>query len=232
MLDRLECPFEIKLAPSESGGAMTFSGYGSVFGNVDSYGDVIVKGAFDKTIKDAKASKQWPAMLMQHGGWGIGADDMNPIGIWTELKEDDTGLFVEGKLADTARGREMHTLMKMEPRAAINGLSIGYIPVRFKARASPDEPRRTLEEVKLLEISPVTFPANPKARVKDVKAIEDFSTLADAERFLRDACGLSRSAAVAFVSRIVGLRQSDSEGLSALAAAIERRGASLKTHPR
>jgi HK97 family phage prohead protease len=226
-MDRFDCAFEIKLAGAEVVG-MTFSGYGSVFGNVDSYGDVIVKGAFEKSIKEAKASKLWPSMLLQHGGWGIGAEDMNPIGIWTEMKEDDTGLWLEGELADTTRGREMHTLMKMKPRPAINGLSIGYIPVRFKARAAPDEPRRTLEEVKLMEISPVTFPANPKARVKDVKNIEQFSTLADAERFLRDACGLSRGEAVTFVSRIKGLTQSDSDpGLAAVAEALSRRGASL-----
>lgn len=224
-MDRFDCGFEIKLAGAEAGGAMTFTGYGAVFGNTDSYGDVIVQGAFKKTIKESKSTKQWPAMLLQHGGWGLGADDMTPIGIWTELVEDDTGLYVAGKLADTPRGREIHTLMKMDPRPAINGLSIGYLPIRWKNRANPDEPRRTLEEVKLLEISPVTFPANPKARIKDVKTIEQFSNLADAERFLRDACGLSRREAVAFVSRIKGLGQSESDGgLTELRSALQRRG--------
>lgn len=215
-MDRLECGFEIKLAGSEPG-LMTFNGYGAVFDNVDSYGDVIAKGAFQETIQQAKTSKQWPAMLLQHGGWGMGAEDMTPIGIWTDLKEDDVGLWVEGKLADTPRGREIHTLLKMDPRPAITGLSIGYIPVKWKARSAPDEPRRTLEQIKLMEISPVTFPANPKARIKDVKSIEQFLTLADAERFLRDACGLSRQEAVTFVSRIKRLSQSDSERLSASA---------------
>lgn len=230
-MDRFDCAFELKLAPADTD-TMTFTGYGAVFGNVDSYGDVIAKGAFANTIKQAKASNLWPAMLLQHGGWGVSADDMTPIGIWTELTEDDTGLLVEGTLADTPRGREMHTLMKMKPRAAINGLSIGYIPVRFKSRSSPEEPRRTLEEVKLMEISPVTFPANSKARVKDVKQIEKFSTLSEAETYLRDVAGFSQRQAVAFVSRIKGLGQSDSEGLAAIANALTRRGASLKLNTR
>jgi len=228
-MDRLECAFEVKLAGADSG-AMTFSGYGAVFGNVDNYGDVIVKGAFAESIKESKSSKQWPVMLLQHGGWGMGADDMTPIGIWTEMKEDDTGLFVEGKLADTPRGREIHTLMKMDPRPAINGLSIGYIPVKWKARANPDEPRRTLEQVKLMEISPVTFPANPKARVKDVKSIEQFSTLSEAESYLRDVAGFSQRQAVAYVSRIKRLSQSDSEGLEELRTLLEKRGQSIPKH--
>ena len=66
-------------------------------------------------------------MLMQHGGMGVGADDMTPIGVGTELAEDSVGLRVAGKLADTPRGREAYALLKMEPRPAITGLSIGYV---------------------------------------------------------------------------------------------------------
>jgi HK97 family phage prohead protease len=222
-IDRIECPFEIKLAGAESD-QMTFSGYGAVFGNIDSYGDVIQKGAFKETIKQAKASKQWPAMLMQHGGWGMSADDMNPIGIWTEMNEDDVGLFVEGKLADTPRGREMHTLMKMSPRPAINGLSIGYFAKEFTLGTKPEEPRRTIKRIELVEISPVTFPANGKARVKDVKSIEEFQSLAEAESYLRDVAGFSQRQAVAFVSRIKRLGQSDSDGLTELRDALLQRG--------
>jgi HK97 family phage prohead protease len=192
-MERFDCRLiELKLAAGADA-EMAFSGYGAVFGNVDSYGDVIAKGAFAETIREAKSSDQWPSMLLQHGGWGISADDMTPIGVWTSMKEDDIGLALEGKLAPTPRGVEMYTLMKMAPRPAINGLSIGYVPIKWKMRSTPEEPRRTLEQVKLMEISPVTFPANGKARVRDVKSGE-FSER-EFERLLMQDAGFSRSEA-------------------------------------
>lgn len=209
MIERMAVAFsEVKFAPADAD-EMTFTGYGAVFGNVDSYGDVIQKGAFAKSIHDARTSGLWPAMLEQHGGFGMTASDLTPIGVWTDLEEDNVGLRVSGKLAPTVRGKEMHALMKMAPRPAINGLSIGYVPIKWKMRSSPEEPRRTLEEVSLKEISPVTFPANGKARVSSVKSIEDIAGLADAERILRDM-GMSKSEATAFVSQVKLLGRSDS----------------------
>jgi len=110
-------------------------------------------------------------MLMQHGGMGVGADDLAPIGVWTELAEDSVGLRVAGKLADTTRGREAYALLKMEPRPAITGLSIGYVTKVSERGTRPDEPRRYLKKLDLLEISLVTFLANPRARVESVKGI-------------------------------------------------------------
>lgn len=188
---------ELKLAQDETDQAMTFSGYGAVFGNVDAYGDVILKGAFRDTLREAKKSGNWPAMLMQHGGWGMAADDMTPVGIWTDMEEDDTGLKVSGKLADTARGREVYGLLKMTPRPAITGMSIGYIAKEFVVGTKPDEPRRTLKKIELMEVSLVTFPANGKARVQSVKS---GLTIRDAERSLRDA-GFSRSEAKAILAQ-------------------------------
>lgn len=215
-LDRMECGLiELKFdATNEK--EMVFEGYGAVFGNIDSYGDVIAKGAFKETIREAKATGQWPAMLSQHGGMGLSADDMTPIGIWTDMEEDDKGLFMKGKLAPTARGTEMYTLMKMQPRPAISGLSIGYIPIKWKMRSTPDEPRRTLEQVKLIETSPVTFPANPKARVQSAKNITGIRL---AEKALRDA-GFSASEAKAIVARgfTSQSHQRDVGGLGDLAA--------------
>lgn len=192
---------EIKLASSDTQD-MTFSGYGAVFGNIDSYGDVIQPGAFADTLAAAQKSGTWPAMLLQHGGYGFSAEDMTPIGIWTSLSEDGIGLKVEGKFADTARGREAYALLKMQPRPAIDGLSIGYIPKEWAQRSKPEEPRRTLKKVDLLEVSLVTFPANGKARVSSVKSAEEICTLRDAEAYLRDAGGFSKSEAVALVARI------------------------------
>lgn len=177
--------------------AMKFSGYGAVFGNVDSYGDVLAAGCFAETLREAKGSGIWPAMLLQHGGgmFGGSAEDMTPIGIWTSMEEDDKGLVCEGMLADIPRARDLYTLMKMQPRSAINGLSIGYTPVEWSVRTKPEEPRRTLKKVKLWEVSPVTFPANPKARVTDVKS----AAPSEIEKILRDA-GLSRAEAKAFMA--------------------------------
>lgn len=219
-MDRFNCGLvEVKLAQNEDTKEMTFSGYGAVFGNVDSYGDVIKKGAFKETIANAKKTNQWPVMLMQHGGWGVSADDMVPIGIYTEMSEDDHGLKLDGKLADTTRGREAYTLLKMQPRPAFNGMSIGYIPKKWSARTKPDEPRRTLEAVELLEISLVTFPANPKARIKDVKSE---LSIRDAERALRDV-GFSQNEAKAIIADgFKSMPQRDVENIDEIVALIRK----------
>lgn len=189
---------EIKFAEGDGVHAMEFSGYGAFFNNVDAYGDLIVPGAFADTIAEARKSGIWPAMLSQHGGWGMTSEDLTPIGVWTDMSEDGAGLRMTGVLADTQRGREMHTLMKMKPRPAIDGLSIGYIAKESSPRSKPEEPRRTLKKIHLIETSPVTFPANGKARVTDVKS-QGF-TERMFEQTLRERLGLSRSEAEA-VSR-------------------------------
>ena len=197
---RAEFPLrEIKFAGDEGVEGRTFTGYGAVFGNLDSYGDVIEKGAFKKTIREAKRTGNWPAMLMQHGGWAMSADDLTPVGIYTELDEDDNGLLVTGVIADTQRGNEALGLMKMKPRPALTGLSIGYRAKKFTMGTKPEEPRRTLHEVELVEISLVTFPANPKARIGSIKSAGGL-TIRDAESALREA-GFSSNEAKAIVAK-------------------------------
>ncbi len=219
---------ELKLAPTEAEG-MTFEGYGAVFGNVDSYGDVIQPGAFAESLSAAKKSGTWPAMLLQHGGWGMGAEDMTPIGIWTELSEDGIGLKVQGKFAETMRGKEAYALLKMQPRPAIDGLSIGYIAKEWSQRSKPEEPRRTLKKVDLMEVSLVTFPANGKARVSAVKSLDDIASLADAEAFLREVGGLSKSQAVAFIARVKAAAcRGEPDTLAELREALEKRGRALR----
>jgi HK97 family phage prohead protease len=161
-MDRIYCPFEIKNQRDDDG---TFSGYGSTFGNVDSYGDTVAKGAFKKTIADAKSgAAPWPAFLMQHGA------DQNPIGILTDLSEDDNGLKLKGRLAiKTRRGLEAYNLLRMTPRPAFNGLSIGYRAKDFELHKSGPA-KRTLKQVDLVEVSLVTFPADRFARVARVKS--------------------------------------------------------------
>lgn len=191
---------------SEASDGMIFSGYGAVFGNIDHWGDVIQPGAFADTLKQAKDSGQWPSMLLQHG---MTADMDVPVGIWTEMKEDPIGLFMEGKLAETQGGKDIYTLLKMEPRPAINGLSIGYIPIEWTNRTKPDEPRRTLKKVNLMEVSLVTFPANEKARVTNIKSQVTIRILEDA---LRDV-GLSESEAkIVLAKGFKALPQRDVDG--------------------
>ena len=157
-----------------------FSGYASVFGNKDLGNDVVVQGAFQKSIRAKGARKI--KMLFQH-------DTKEPIGVYTKVREDAQGLYVEGKLAmQTQKGREVYELMKM---GAIDGLSVGY-RVDAKGYSYDDRgKKRYLKQVDLMEISAVTFPMNPKARVNAVKAEE--RTVRDWEAFLRDEGGLSRS---------------------------------------
>lgn len=171
-------PLEVKFAGDSE--AMSFSGYGARFGNLDSYGDVIAPGAFTKTLKEAKASGNWPAMLLQHGSF-LGGDDNMPVGVWTDMREDEKGLYVEGQLAPTARGKDAYTLLKMSPRPAINGMSIGYRAIEWSMRGKPEEPRRTLKAVELFEVSLVTFPANGKARIEAVKTADDIKTIREFE---------------------------------------------------
>ena len=157
-----------------------FEGYASVFGNKDLGNDVVVNGAFRKSLRAKGARKI--KMLFQH-------DTKEPIGVYTQIKEDGNGLYVKGQLAmNTQKGREVYELMKM---GAIDGLSVGY---RVDAKGYHYDERgkkRMLKEVDLMEISAVTFPMNPKARISAVKA-EDRS-VRDWETFLRDEGGLSRS---------------------------------------
>ena len=168
-MDYLTCHFEIKSQPDDGAGYIT--GYGSIFGNVDSYGDTVAKGAFSKTIADAKSGfVQWPAFLLQHGD--STSDGKMPIGIWTDMDEDERGLKMTGKLANTKRGRDAYALLKMKPRPALNGLSIGYRAKDFEIHKSGPV-KRTLKAVDLVEVSLVTFPANSKATVLSVKAYSE-----------------------------------------------------------
>ena len=184
-------------------------GYGSVFGVRDNYDDVIAKGAFAATLAAHKSAGTMPAMLWQH-------DACEPIGIWSEMVEDDKGLRIKGQLAlDTARGKEAHALLKM---GALNGLSIGFVSKQWAYDRETDV--RTLTEIDLWEVSLVTFPANEKARVTNVKSSDDLATPKDAERLLRDA-GFSKSDATAFVSRVMRMGEARRDSADSTAVAMK-----------
>ena len=187
----------------------TVEGYGSVFGVRDNYDDVIAKGAFIQSLKDHKAAGTMPAMLWQH-------DSSEPIGIWIDMVEDDKGLRIKGQLAmETVKGKEAHALLKM---GALNGLSVGFMSKEWAY--DRDTEVRTLTAIDLWEVSLVTFPANEKARVTNVKSADEMATPKDAEKALRDA-GFSKSDATAFVSRVMRMGEVRSDSANSTAVAMK-----------
>lgn len=160
---------EVKVE-QESDKVGRISGYGAVFGNIDSYGDVIARGAFADTLKTWQVKGTWPKMLLQHGGMGIGADDMLPVGTWTEMAENAKGLKVDGQLfaLNTERGQYIYEGLKS---GALDGLSIGFEVVTATQGNREDDFERRLDAVDLWEVSIVTFPANDLARVTAVKTL-------------------------------------------------------------
>lgn len=174
---RLDFDLEIKQIDGEAG---TFTGYGSVFGNVDGDKDIVEKGSFKKSIRKMK-----PKLLWQH------RRDM-PIGVFTSVKEDDVGLLLEGRLAmDTQQGREAFELLSM---GAISGMSIGGRTTLSTFDVKKNV--RIIKEFELFEVSLVTFPANERANVFDVKS----ATVRDFEKFLRDVGCFSQSEAKCIAS--------------------------------
>ena len=143
------------------------SGYASVFGVRDQGGDVVLPGAYAASLKRLAASGGKVRMLWQH-------DQTQPIGVWDEVVEDAHGLRVKGRLlTEVERGREAAALMAA---GAVDGLSIGYRTIR--AEKLPEGGRKLIE-LELWEVSLVTFPMLPVARVaaksQDEGLLADFA---------------------------------------------------------
>ena len=181
----------------------TFAGYASLFGTEDLGSDVVLPGAFRESL--TKRGARGIKMLFQH-------KPEEPIGVWETLKEDARGLFAKGRLMlDVARARETLSLMRA---GALDGLSIGFRAVSGKR--DPKTGIRRLAKVDLWEISVVTFPLLPEARVAHVKA-RPFSQRApterEFERWLTQDAGLSRSQARAVLrTGYKGLITQDARG--------------------
>lgn len=196
-MERKSIKFEAKA--SSSG---VIEGYASRFGEVDKGGDVVLKGAYAGSLMKAK-----PKMLWQH-------DPSQPIGVWDEAAEDDTGLYVRGRILDTVdKGREAKTLIE---EGVIDGLSIGYKTLR----AGRDEKgNRLLQEVDLWEVSMVTFPMQDTARIDSIKAAD--MSRREMEVLLTQDAGLSRSVARALMDEgmraVKAMRGAGDDGLSELA---------------
>ena len=159
-----------------------FEGYASVFENTDLGNDVIKTGAFKKSIR--KRGKKGVKLLYQH------KSDM-PIGVFDSIKEDETGLYVKGRLAlKSTAGRDAYELLKM---GALDGMSIGFRADPQSITYDKRSKKRMIGEVDLMEISLVTFPMNPKATVMSVKG--EVVSIREWENGMRDAFNLSRSEA-------------------------------------
>lgn len=186
-----QVPFKVKAVDDKKG---AIKGYGSVFNNADQYRDVVMPGAFQKSLAQYKANDESPVMLWQH-------NSDQPIGVWTDMEEDDTGLAVEGMLLidDVAQAAESYALLKA---GAIKGMSIGYnVPdggMEYDGKTNVWK----LNQVDLWEISIVTFPANTEASVTNIKSILDtggIPSVREFENILRDV-GYSRKHARAIAS--------------------------------
>ncbi len=134
-------------------GDQEISGYASLFGTQDQGGDIVVQGAYRSSLGALQQAGRRVKMLWQH-------DPSKPIGIWDEVYEDAKGLWVKGRILNAiAQGREAAALIAAQ---AIEGLSIGYRTVKA---AKNDKGQRLLQELELWEVSLVTFPMLPSARV-------------------------------------------------------------------
>lgn len=151
-----------------------FSGYGACFNSKDCQNDIIMRGAFAKTLDRWRSKDQLPHLIWQHK-----LDE--PIGNFTEMAEDKNGLYVEGRLLIDADpvAKRAHAHLK---NGSVRGMSIGYRPIveEYDSRLRAN----LLKELDLIEVSLVTRPANESAQVQVVK--DAFTNPRNMERYLRD----------------------------------------------
>ena len=160
-----------------------FSGYASMFGGVDSYGDTIFPGAYVKTLENRERPIQ---MRWNHYG--------DIIGKWTTIREDEKGLYVEGELTPGhSKAQDVYASLM---HGAISGLSIGYRPKKYTEN---EKGGLDLYEIDLVEISVVESPADNSAHINRIKSsVESAKSIKDYEDILRES-GFSRSSATIFV---------------------------------
>jgi HK97 family phage prohead protease len=171
-MKKMAVPFEVKQL-QEDDDFFTFIGHAATFGNIDRGDDVIMRGAFNDTLRDKASNNERFPVLWQH------QTDM-PIGIFPKITEDEIGLFVEGRLPkeDTFVSGRVMPQMRV---GSINTMSIGFTLPSVDAFEIEDGIRK-INKITLWEISLVTIPMNPQARVTDMKSIVPFQDLPLADR--------------------------------------------------
>jgi len=167
-------PFELSKKEEGESPEYTFEGYASVFGNIDSGKDRIVKGAFSETLEDR--GKRSIKVLYQH-------DMTAPIGVVEEAYEDDRGLYVKGKITPTTQGKDAWLLMKDN---VINEMSIGFIVKESDVIREDKGLVREIKRVDLFEVSPVTWGMNSETEITDTKSEEIEKKTFDIEEAFED----------------------------------------------
>ena len=208
-------PFEVedmdlKKGDDGSSSVGTFRGLASAYNNEDLVGDIIKPGAFG-SINPKKIK-----MLWQHRS-------DQPVGVWTEFKDTSKGLEAHGTLVlEVQRAAEAHALMKA---GAVDGLSIGFRIPPKGATFDDTTGKRIITKIDLWEVSLVTFPANPKARIASVKGSD--MTVREFENFLRDEGGFSIDQAKRITSSGYhpdqAARDEADEGMKRLSDALKKR---------
>lgn len=200
---------QVEIKFDSAGKTGTFEGYASVFGVVDSDGDIILPGAFKKAL--STQSRQ-VGMFFNHRTWEL------PVGKWLTLEEDSKGLLTRGELTP---GLSVSTDLRaaMEHKT-VEGMSVGFTVL--KDDFDLIDTGRAFKNVQALrEISICTFPANEQATIESMKSLESITTIRDVEHWLRDSAGLSKSQALGLIARFKSAVRSDSEG-GEINALIER----------
>ena len=198
-METLDFKFEVKQLTKRQ-----LEGHASTFGNIDLGGDIVMPGAFSRTLAEHKQAGELPKMAWMH--------DLHQIaGRWDEMVEDERGLSVKGELADTPLGNELRTLLNMK---AFRGLSIGFMTREADFDSAGN---RRLKDIDLLEVSLVSLSMNPLAQVEAVKSRlsldgEYVPTEREFEEWLHRDMRCSKTVACGMASRVFGTGAGGSPG--------------------
>lgn len=177
------------------GASGEFEAYGSVFGVKDSASDIVMPGAFKKSLAEWKQKNRLPAMLWQHK-----TDE--PIGVYSEMEEDQNGLYMKGQLLIDADPLAQRAYAHLKA-GSLSGFSIGYRLSENGWEYSKEKEAYLLKEIDLWEVSLVTFPSNDEARLTELKYHLERGELprpSIVEKALREA-GFSHTEAKAFMAK-------------------------------
>jgi hypothetical protein len=181
-----------------------FTCYGNVKGNIDHALDRTLDGAYQNSIDEHMKNGTMPKMFWMHKAYDL------PVGVWLEMKEDQKGLWLKGRLSDTTMGRDIEALAK---DGALDSFSIGYYVAQEKW--NQELHCNDLIELDIKEVSWVTYACNEESLLQDIKSKMDegdLPTVRELEKFLRDN-GFSKKQA----ERIVSKYRPDNENVDAWA---------------